>query len=514
MRDQLLFDSKSRLRWSVSLCLFVLTGLLMACGDSGTTAPTTTQPTTTQSVTTTTLAGTSSTTAPVATTAVTTTQAVTTGLATTQTAPTATVVPATTTQATPTTVITTQAATPTPAPTATRQPVGNTYPAGPAPTAAPPEGGLVEVPLDVPTQFKNNHFSLARTLKMPVGFHISVYSQLDGELRFGTFSPDGRLFLSERSGGRVAAIKDNGTTGEPFTWADGLNGPHGLAFHRTADGKTYLYVAENDKVTRFNYENGQPKAGTKEVIVKSLPTGGNHTTRSIAFGPDGKMYIAAGSTCNVCEETDPRRAAVSQFNEDGTGERLFATGLRNEVGIRFNPETGEFWGVENSRDNAGSNQDETNRIPPEEVNILQDQGFYGWPYCYSNQVYDAQFGRKNADICKQSVPPALPMEAHSAPLGFDFYYPAKSQQFPADFKGDVFVAFHGSWNRSPATGYKVVRVRVKDGRPVSYEDFATGWLTGSSNSWGRPVDVITAPDGSLFVTDDVTNALYHITYSK
>jgi glucose/arabinose dehydrogenase len=171
----------------------------------------------------------------------------------------------------------------------------------------------------------------------------------------------------------------------------------------------------------------------------------------------------------------------------------------------FHPETGELWGVENSRDGLGNN------IPPEEINIIVDGGNYGWPYCYSNKVYDTNFGGKNAAFCEQTLPPALPMQAHSAPLGLDFYLP-RTMQFPADFRGDVFVAFHGSWDSSVPTGYKVVRVRVKDGRPESYEDFATGWLTGGSNRWGRPVDPVVGPDGSLYVTDDMTNAIYKITY--
>ncbi len=497
------------------LIFLALAGLLLACGSDNFTSLSNNDPTAISTIANTA----NSTSQNIATTeANSTTQSASTGSSPTNTQNTATTpagAASTARSAGTTAVVTTAQVTPAPiTPNATNQsarpPVGNTYPAGPAPTAAPPEGGLVEVTLQVPSQFKNGKFATPQKVKLPAGFSISLYSRLEGDLRFGTFSPDGRLFLSERRGGRVMVIKDDGATGEPQTWAEGLTGPHGLAFH-IAQGRLYLYVAEDNKVIRFPYENGQLKAISKEVVVQALPTGGNHTSRSIAFGPDNKMYIAAGSTCNVCEESDPRRAAVSQFNDDGSGERIYATGLRNEVGIKFNPSTGEMWGVENSRDNAGTYQQQTNEIPPEEINIIQDKGFYGWPYCYSNQVYDAQFGRQNAAICKQSIPPALPMQAHSAPLGLDFYYP-KTSQFPTDFKGDAFVAFHGSWNRSPATGYKVVRVRVKDGRPVSYEDFATGWLTGDSNNWGRPVDTIVAPDGSLFVTDDSNNVVYRISY--
>lgn len=420
----------------------------------------------------------------------------------------ATLVPPTATLVRPTATAIPATATSQPAPATVGQlpPIGNNYPAGPAPTAGVPAGGLVDVTLQVPAQFKKGNLAQARTLKLPVGFEISVYSQLGNGLRFGAISPDGRLFVSERGTGRVMWLKDNGTTGEPQMFAQNLNGPHGLAFHAVA-GQMYLYIAENDKVSRFAYADGQASGAKKETIV-NIPAGGGHTTRSIAFGPDGKMYVSAGSTCNVCEESDARRAAVTQYNADGSGERIFARGLRNEVGILFHPQTGELWGVENSRDNLGSTTDQNNNIPPEEVNIIKDGGDYGWPYCYSNQLYDTNFARKNADYCKQTIPPALPMQAHSAPLGMDFYMP-KTQQFPADYKGDLFVGFHGSWNRSPATGFKVVRVQVENGRPVSYEDFATGWLAGQ---WGRPVAPIVAPDGSLFITDDSTDALYKITY--
>jgi len=503
-----IFAFISARKLGISLTGLLVAGLLSACG-SDTAAPTassTTAPATTA------VATPSTQTTAAATTAATTTVASTTAaLTTTVAGTTAAGTSAGTTVASTTSVATTAASNPTAAATATAtastdikdRPIDNRYPPGPAPTAAPPAGGLVDVTLQVPDALKKGTFTQARTMKLPQGFSISLYSQLTGAVRHATFSPDGRMFVSERSAGQVVVLKDNGQYGEPSVFASGLNGPHGLAFH-TSNGQLYLYVAENDKVTRIPYEDGQATAENKEVIVSDLPTGGNHTTRSIAFGPDNKMYISAGSSCNVCVETNPKRAAVIQYNDDGSGERIFATGLRNEVGIEFSPVTGEFWGVENSRDNLGDN------IPPEEINILVDGGNYGWPYCYSNKVYDTNFGGKDASYCEGTLPPALPMQAHSAPLGLDFYTP-KTMQFPADFQGDVFVAFHGSWNSSVPTGYKVVRVRVKDGRPDSYEDFATGWQTGGGY-WGRPVEPVVGPDGSLYITDDYANAVYKITY--
>lgn len=497
---KLSFYFKSQ-RLGLGLIGLLLAGLLAACGND-TAVPTTVSATTSAATT----AAASATVAPA------TTATVKIAAASATTAAPASTQAATTAAGTTASAATTAASTKTAAATTTaaaqsdvkNRPIANNYPSGPAPTAAPPTGGLVNVTLQVSDALKKGTFAQNLTLKLPKGFQISLYSQLAGAVRHATFSPDGRMFVSERSAGQIVVLKDNGQYGEPSVFASGMNGPHGLVFHQ-ANGQLYLYVAENDKVTRIPYQDGQAKADKKEVIVSDLPTGGNHTTRSIAFGPDNKMYIAAGSTCNVCVESNPARAAVTQYNDDGTGKRIYATGLRNEVGIMFHPETGELWGVENSRDNIGDT------IPPEEINIIVDGGNYGWPYCYSNKVYDTNFGGKNAAYCQQTLPPALPMQSHTAPLGLDFYLP-KTMQFPAEFKGDVFVAFHGSWNSSIPTGYKVVRVRVKDGRPESYEDFATGWLTSGSNHWGRPVDPVVGPDGSLYITDDETNAIYKVTY--
>jgi glucose/arabinose dehydrogenase len=380
-------------------------------------------------------------------------------------------------------------------------PVGNPYPSGPAPTAAPASGGTVAVQLEVPDEFKRGTFATPRTLNLPKGFSASLYAQLQGKARFMTVSPDGVVFASEMDGGRVVWLRDKGGSAERVVFAEGLQAPHGLAFYQT-NGTTYLYVAEMTRVVRFPYQPGQTQAGAKEVIVTGLPGGGNHVTRSIAFGKDGKMYVSVGSSCNVCEEGDSRRAAVLQFNPDGSGGRIYASGLRNGVGLIVHPYTGEIWETENSRDLLGDN------MPPDEINIIQDGKHYGWPYCISNGVWDSDFNRRNQAFCDTTLKPALPMQAHSAPLGISIY---TGQQFPAEYQGDAFVGFHGSWNRSVPTGYKVVRIRVQNGRPASYEDFATGWLA-SGNVWGRPVMPLVAPDGSLLISDDMTNAVYKISY--
>jgi len=353
----------------------------------------------------------------------------------------------------------------------------------------------------VPDEFRKGVFATPRTLTVPKGFSVSVYAQLQNSPRFMATSPDGVVFVSENGGGRVVILKDKGNSADRVIFAEGLDGPHGLAFYEV-NGTTYLYVAEKTRVLRFPYTPGQTQASKKETIVANIPGGGNHVTRTVVFGKDGKMYVSIGSTCNVCVEKDPRRAAIVQYNPDGTGEHIYALGLRNGVGLAINPVTGELWETENSRDNIGDN------MPPEEINIIKDGGNYGWPYCISNGVYDSDFGQKDQAFCDVTIKPALPMQAHSAPLGISFY---TGKQFPAGFQNDAFVGFHGSWNRTDKTGYKVVRIRVQNGRPATYEDFVTGWLV-SGNAWGRPVMPMTAPDGSLLITDDSNNAVYKVSY--
>jgi glucose/arabinose dehydrogenase len=234
--------------------------------------------------------------------------------------------------------------------------------------------------------------------------------------------------------------------------------------------------------------------------VSGLPDGG-HSTRTILFGGDGKMYVSIGSSCNVCREKDPRRAAIVRYNRDGGGEEIFATGLRNSVGITWHPATKELWGTDNGRDLLGDDS------PPDEINIIREGKNYGWPNCYADRVVDREFG--TAEICQKSEAPAVKLQAHSAPLGLAFY---TGKQFPREYQGDLFVALHGSWNRSKKTGYKVVRVKIENGRPGQVEDFITGWLTENETVWGRPVDLIVGKDGALYLSDDAGGVVYRISY--
>jgi glucose/arabinose dehydrogenase len=316
------------------------------------------------------------------------------------------------------------------------------------------------------------------------------------------WSPEGYLVISElgTTTGRVSILIDrdhNGTADDRVTFAQGLRNPHGLAFR---DG--YLYVGAENQVVRYRWQGGQPAQGAPEVIVPNVPTGG-HATRTIGFGPDGKLYVAIGSSCNVCAESDERRAAIMQYNADGSGGRVFARGLRNAVGFVWRPGTDEIWATTNGRDNLGDD------LPPETINLVRDGNDFGWPYCHNGRIRDPQFGQLGS--CDRVTKPSFEMQAHSAPLGLAFY---TGNAFPADYNGDLFVGFHGSWNRSNATGYKVVRARFQNGQPTGQvEDFATGWLPANSNDdWGRPVDVTIGPDGSLYVSDDALGVVYRISY--
>lgn len=329
----------------------------------------------------------------------------------------------------------------------------------------------------------------AQALHVPPGFEIEeLVGGVDGvrTLRVG---PDGLLYAVQSRQGRVVRL-DPVSGGGVTEVLDDLNRPYGLVFH---DG--WMYVGERHQIVRYR----SPGFTRREVVVPDLPTGGSHWTREIAFGSDGMLYVSVGSSCNVCEESDPRRAAVIKYRPDGSGETIVAEGVRNAAGLAVHPGTGELWASQNERDMLGDD------LPVEEINILSDGQHFGWPYCYGDRTANPEY-RDRASFCASTTPPALGIQAHSAPLGMVFYDGA---QFPEEYRGDLFVALHGSWNRSERTGYKLVRVRVEDGRPMSYEDFAWGWLSGERVS-GRPVYPAVSPDGSLLVSDDEGGRIYRI----
>ena len=312
---------------------------------------------------------------------------------------------------------------------------------------------------------EKTRFDLVR-LKAPPGFHISVFAEEVDGARMMAFSPGGVLLVSESGEGKVVALPDPKHAGKAertITVLSGLNEPHGLAFY---EGK--LYVAENDKVRRYDWDEANLRASNPKPLA-DLPDGGGHSTRSLLFH-GGKMYVSAGSSCNVCVEKDPRRAAVMEFTPDGSGQNIFAKGLRNAVGLAVNPKTDTVWVTVNGRDWLGDN-----------------------------------------------LPPKVQMQAHSAPLGLAFY---EASEFPAEYRNNIFVAFHGSWNRSVPTGYKIVRVKLDDkGQPQGgAEDFITGWLapgeTKKGRWMGRPVGIAFGSDGAMYVSDDAAGVIYRVTWSK
>lgn len=338
-------------------------------------------------------------------------------------------------------------------------------------------------------------------LALPPGFAVTVFASGLKDPRMLALGPDGQVYAAERSAGRIVRLPDrdgDGLADGVESVADGLQDPTSLAFYR--DGS--LYVGETTRVVRLSDPDGDGFFQQQKTIVEGLPAGGNHHTRTVLFSPDGEtLFVSIGSSCNVCIEADERRAAILAFDPDGSNQRLYARGLRNAVGITFRPGTGELWATNNGRDLLG------NELPPETIYHLVENGDYGWPRCHSGRIVDPDFGK--AGDCQGILPPAVEMQAHSAPLGLAFY---TGEQFPEEYRGDLFVAFHGSWNRTPPTGYKIVRIPFENGIPGPVEDFAVGWLAADGERWGRPVDVLSGTEGSLFVSDDGEGFIYRVFY--
>ncbi len=337
-------------------------------------------------------------------------------------------------------------------------------------------------------------------ITLPDGFGIGVFANGLKDPRMMTIGPNGMLYVAERGAGRVIRLPDANQDGQADgveVIAKGFSQPSSLAF--SPDGS--LYIAETTRVWRLSNPDLQGIFQDRIVVIDNLPSGG-HSTRTLLFSPDGsKLYVSIGSSCNVCIEPDNRRATIMQYNLDGSDGRVYAIGLRNAVGITFQPGTLEMWATNNGRDNIGDD------FPPETIYNVEAGKDYGWPYCHAGHIIDPDFGSVNS--CQTIEIPAIELQAHMAPLGLTFY---TGNQFPSDYDGNLFIALHGSWNRSVPVGYKIMRVPIISGKAGPAVDFATGWLTSSGSVWGRPVDVIMAPDGSLFVSDDGSGLIYRIFY--
>ncbi len=335
-------------------------------------------------------------------------------------------------------------------------------------------------------------------IKLPPGFRIELWARVDNA-RAMTLGTQGTVFVGSRSGGRVHAVKYDSQfrATQSFVVAEGLNMPVGVAFR---DGS--LYVSAVDRILRLDGIEARLASPPKpQVVSAALPKETHHGWKFIAFGPDGKLYVPVGAPCNICEPDPDRYANIMRMNADGSQLEVFARGVRNSVGFDWHPQTRELWFTDNGRDWLADD------APPCELNHAPRAGMhFGYPYCHGGTLSDPEFGRKHA--CSEFTAPARNLGPHVAPLGMRFY---TGTMFPAQYRNQIFIAEHGSWNRSHKIGYRVMLVRLQDGKAVSYEPFAEGWLQGES-AWGRPADVLVLPDGSLLVSDDVADAIYRIAY--
>ncbi|MHB8790128.1 MAG: PQQ-dependent sugar dehydrogenase [Desulfobulbaceae bacterium] len=342
----------------------------------------------------------------------------------------------------------------------------------------------------------------------PPEFELSLFAEGLGGPRVIAFDPAGTMLVSIPAAGLVAALPDdddNGRADRIIHVAEGLKRPHGLAF-RCKEKECRLYIAETDRVSVFDYDQTNREAHNGRKLVE-LPGEGGHSTRTILFLPpplQDSLLIAIGSSCNVCEESDWRRAAILLAEGEGGNLRPFARGLRNAVFMRLHPESGEVWATEMGRDFLGDD------LPPDEINIIRDGHDYGWPYCYGRNQPDHEFtGSAEDPSCRSQTPSHIDIQAHAAPLGLDFF---PSEGWPEKYQGSLLVAFHGSWNRSMPIGYKVTLFRLAPGGEyIGQEDFITGWLTDKNTSLGRPVDIRILPGGVLYISDDKAGVIYRLT---
>jgi len=346
-------------------------------------------------------------------------------------------------------------------------------------------------------------------LNLPPGFEVGTFAEGGFQRpRWMALAPNGDVFLADSSAaGKIIVLRDtnnDGVADERFTFAENQLQPFGVAFW-----KDYLYVGNTNAVVRFHYKPGQTKADGPPEKIADLPGRGyrEHWTRNILFSRDGKkMYVTVGSESNVNVETNEMRAAIIEFNPDGTGKRIFASGTRNPIGLAWLPGTRTLWACVQERDRMGDD------LPPDYVTEIKDGGFYGWPYAYNGPNEDPRRKGERPDLVKKTLTGDVLIQAHSSILGLAFY---EGKMFPKEYRGDAFVALHGSWNRTKRTGYKIIRIRFKNGKPVGgYDDFLTGWMLDESSRevWGRPVGLLVLADGSMLITDDGANKIWRVTY--
>ena len=345
----------------------------------------------------------------------------------------------------------------------------------------------------------------------PQGFKVELFAEGLTNPRILRTAPNGDVFLAETSGGDIKVFRGITPEGKPRqveVFASGLNTPFGIAFYPPGPDPQWVYVANMDSVVRFPYQNGDMTSKGPPQHLDDLPSGGHHRSRDIAFSADGrKMFVSVGSEQNVDDTpAEKNRADILEYNPDGSEMRIFASGIRNAVGIALNPKTGELWCSVNERDGLG------NDLVPDYITHVIDGGFYGWPWWFMGGHQDPRLAGTHPELKDKVITPDVLLQPHIASLQMTFY---DGEQFPAEYRGDIFASEHGSWNRAPRAGYEVIRVPLHQTGHASgeYEDFLTGFVVDNESVWGRPVGVAVAPDGSLLVSDDGSGSIWRVRYT-
>jgi glucose/arabinose dehydrogenase len=358
--------------------------------------------------------------------------------------------------------------------------------------------------------------------KAPPGFAVDLFASGLNTPRVIRIAPNGDIFVAETGAGRVRVFRPGSAGAVPAQgeiFADGLERVYGIAFYPSGENPRFVYAATPESVVRFPYRSGEMKAAGPAEKIASLPDGGGHWTRDLAFSPDDKtLFVSVGSASNDAEGLramaarvlgaswgeEQDRADVLAFDPDGKNQRVYAAGIRNCSGLAIQPATGALWCAVNERDGLGDD------LPPDYATRVTQGAFYGWPWYYLGDHPDPRHKDERPDLANRITTPDVLIQAHSAPLAIAFY---EANQFPSEYKGDAFVTLHGSWNRSTLTGYKVVRLVMKDGKPTgAYEDFLLGFVGDDRSVWGRPVGVAVTHDGSLLVSDDGSGSIWRVSY--
>jgi len=350
--------------------------------------------------------------------------------------------------------------------------------------------------------------SMVDRITVPTGFKVIVAASGLGKPRMLAFDERGSLYITRRDQGDVLQLKDINNDGrfeELHTVVSQFPGVHGIAIK---DG--YLYLCSNRELKRGRIQKDNT-VGELELLIKDLPDGGQHGNRTIAFGPNGMLYITVGSDCNDCNESNPEHATILAATPDGSQRKIYARGLRNTIGIDWHPRTGELWGADNGTDWRGD------EVPEEELNKIVEGGHYGWPLIYGNRIPDETReeppGSTKEAFAKTTEAPAMTFPAHSAPINLLFLDGAKN--FPEEYKDDALISFHGSWNRQEPEGYKIKRIIFEDGKPVKQEDFFSGFLSADGKSrFGRPAGLAVSPQGNLYISDDANGVIYCVNASS